>query len=325
MISKENLASIVRRYGVLFALLIVFAVFSFMEPTFYSVRNILSIIRQASITGILAIGLTTVVIAGEFDMSFASLAGFSGVLSLILMGKVFMGAIPAWILSVLAALGIGALNGLIILFIGVPSIITTIGMMTLLAGFTKWLTGGSTYYAAKFPDIFPFLGRSFLFEIVPMPVVIFGIVIAVYVVLLEHTKIGRFFHAVGGNPKASEHVGIKVRRVKFIALLISGFMAGLAGIMIGSLLGSGAPAMGDGYLMPGISAMFIGAVFLRDGVPNIWGTVIGSLLLSVLTNGFVMINLPFYMKEIVLGSVLIGAVSMVAIFKKGSIPGVNLL
>ncbi|MGD9908452.1 MAG: ABC transporter permease, partial [Mesotoga sp.] len=142
MISKENMASVVRRYGVLFALIAVFAVFSFMEPTFYSVRNILSIIRQASITGILAIGLTTVVIAGEFDMSFASLAGFSGVLSLILMGKVFMGAIPAWILSVLAALGIGALNGLIILFIGVPSIITTIGMMTLLAGFTKWLTGG---------------------------------------------------------------------------------------------------------------------------------------------------------------------------------------
>ncbi len=94
--------------------------------------------------------------------------------------------------------------------------------------------------------------------------------------------------------------------------------------MIGSLLGSGAPGMGDGYLMPGISAMFIGAVFLRDGGPNVWGTVIGSLLLSVLTNGFVMINLPFYLKEIVLGSILIGAVSMFA-FKKGSIPGVNLL
>lgn len=325
MNSKKNLASIVRRYGVLFALIIVFAVFSFMEPTFYSVRNILSIIRQASITGILAIGLTTVVIAGEFDMSFASVASFSGILSLILMGKVFMGAIPAWILSVLAAMGIGALNGLIILFIGVPSIITTIGMMTLLAGFTKWLTGGSTYYAAEFPDLFPFLGRSFLFEIIPMPVVIFGIVITVFVVLLEYTKIGRFFHAVGGNPKAAEHVGIKVRRVKFISFLISGFTAGLAGIMTGSLLGSGAPGMCDGYLMQGISAMFVGAVFLRDGVPNVLGTVIGSLLISVLTNGFVMINLPFYMKEIVLGAVLIGAVSMVAVFKKGSIPGVNLL
>lgn len=325
MLSNNKFTTTIRRFGVLFALIIVFGVFSFMEPSFYSFRNVLAIIRQASITGILAIGLTTVVIAGEFDMSFAALASFSGVLSVILMGKVMMGAIPAWLIGIAVALGIGVINGTIIVFLGVPSIIETIGMMTLLAGFTKWLTGGSTYYSGNFPEIFPLLGRSSLFGVIPSAVIIFAIVIVVFIIILERTKIGRFFHAVGGNPLASEHVGIKVKKIKFISLLISAALAGLAGIMIGSLLGSGTPGMGEGYLIPSISAMFIGAVFLKDGVPNIWGTVIGALLLSVLSNGFVMINLPFYLKEIVMGAVLIGAVSMVAAFKKGEIPGVKLM
>ncbi len=161
-------------------------------------------------------------------MSFASLAGFSGVLSLILMRKVFMGAIPAWILSVLAALGIGALNGLIILFIK-GSIDNNYHWNDDSArGIHKVAYRGVDLLCRQIPRSLSFLGRSFLFEIIPMPVVIFGIVITVFVVLLEHTKDWKIFHAVGGNPKASEHVGIKVRRVKFIALLISGFMAGLA-------------------------------------------------------------------------------------------------
>ncbi len=321
---KNNYSVVLRRYGVLFTLAIVFAIFSFMEPSFYSLRNVLSIIRQASITGILAIGLTTVVISGEFDMSFASLASFSGVLSVILMGKVMFGAMAAWSVAIIASLGIGVINGLIVVFLGVPAVIETIGMMTLLAGITKWLTDGSTYYSASFPKMLPALGRAMVFDVIPSPVIIFLIFIIIFIILLEHTKLGRFFHAVGGNPEASNHVGIKVKKIKFIAFLISAFTAGFGGIMLGSLLGSGTPGMGEGYLIPGISSMFIGAVFLRDGVPNIWGTIIGALLLSVLSNGFVMINLPFYMKDIIYGAVLIGAVSMVAIFKKGKIPGINL-
>ena len=325
MLSKASVTTFLRKYGVLLALVIVFIIFSLMEPTFYSVKKILAIIRQASITGILAIGLTTVVISGEFDMSFAANASFSGVLSIILMGKLLVGAVPAWFVGITAALIIGVVNGLIIVYLGVPSIIETIGMMTLLAGFTKWLTDGSTYYSASFPDLLPALGRSSLFGVIPGPVIIFGFIIIVFIILLEHTKLGRYFHAVGGNPQASKHVGIKIKKIKFISLLISAGLAGLAGIMIGSLLGSGTPGMGEGYLIPGISSMFIGAVFLRDGLPNIIGTVIGAILLSVLSNGFVMINLPFYLKEIVMGAVLIGAVSMVAALKKGEIPGVKLL
>ena len=321
---KNNSIVLLRKYGVLFTLGIVFLIFSMMEPSFYSLRNVLSIIRQASITGILAIGLTTVVISGEFDMSFASLASFSGVLSVILMGELLFGAIAGWMVALIAALGIGVVNGLIVVFLGVPAVIETIGMMTLLAGFSKWLTDGSTYYSASFPEMLPVLGRAMIFDFIPSPVFIFLGVIIAFIIILEHTKLGRFFHAVGGNPEASKHVGIKVKKVKFIAFLISSLTAGLGGIMLGSLLGSGTPGMGEGYLIPGISSMFIGAVFLRDGVPNIWGTIIGALLLSVLANGFVMINLPFYMKDIVYGAVLIGAVSMVAIFKKGKIPGIDL-
>jgi len=322
---RMDFRTYIRKYGVLIALLIMFGIFSAIEPAYYSLENILTIVRQASIVGILAIGLTTVIIAGEFDMSFAAIASMTGVMSVYLMGNFYMPAIPAWLISWAIGIGIAAINGVIIVYLGVPSIIETIGMMTVLAGLTKFVTKGATLYYATFPDLFPLLGRAFVFKIVPTPVIIFLLVILFFVIFLEHTKKGRYLHAVGGNPTASVHVGIEVRRIKFLALLISGATAGLGGIMIGSLLGSGVPGMGEGNLIPGISAMFLGAVFLRDGMPNIWGTIVGALLLAVLENGFIMVNMPFFMKEIVLGAVLIISVTIVAVLKKGEIPGIKLL
>ena len=324
MESKINIKVILRRYGVLIALVLALIIFSFLEPTFFSLKNFLSIIRQSSITGILAIGLTTVVISGEFDMSFGAVASFAGCLSIVLMGELGWGAVPAWIIAILASLAIGAINGGIIVYLGVPSIIETIGMMSLLAGVTMGLTNGSIYYSLNPPDLLSILGRASSLGVIPNPVIIFAIIIFVFIIILEHTKIGRYFHAVGGNPEASRHVGIKIKRVKFTALIISALMAGLGGIMLSSLLGAGSPSMGEGYLIPAISAMFVGAVFLTDGTPNVIGTVIGAILLSVLANGFVMANVSFYLKEVIMGLVLIGAVSMIAAFKKGEIPGVKL-
>ncbi len=322
---KGQVTTYIRQYGVLIALAVIFVIFAAIEPAYYSVENILTIIRQASIVGILAIGLTTVVISGEFDMSFAAIASLTGVLSVFLMGRFYIPAIPAWIIALIAGVAVGALNGFIIVYLGVPSIIETIGMMTVLAGVTKFITGGASLYYATFPDIFPVLGRAFVFKIVPTPVVIFLLVIIFFVIVLEHTKKGRYLHAVGGNPTASTHVGIDVKKIKFQSLIFSSITGGLGGIMIGSLLGSAVPGMGEGNLIPGISAMFLGAVFLRDGQPNIWGTIVGALLLAVLENGFVMVNMPFFMKEIVLGAVLIISVTIVAVLKKGSIPGVKMV
>lgn len=325
MMKAYDFKTIVRKYGVLFALVIVFLIFSVMEPSFYSIKNLLAIIRQSSITGILAIGLTAVVVAGEFDMSFAASAGFSGVVSIILMGQYSFGAIPAWIVGIGVALVVGLINGLIIIKLGVPSMIETIGMMTLLSGLSKWMTGGSTYYSVNFPDLLPVIGRGSVFGVIPTPVIIFIIIIFIFFILFEHTKLGRYIHAVGGNKNAAEHVGIKVDNIKFKAFFICALLAGLGGIMIGSLLSSGTPSMGEAYLIPSISSMFIGAVFLKDGIPNIWGSVIGAILLSILSNGFVMINMPFYLKDIIMGLVLIGSVSLVAISKKGEIPGIKLM
>lgn len=324
MESNKSFTVILRRYGVLIALVMAIIIFSFLEPSFFSAKNFLSIIRQSSITGILAIGLTTVVLSGEFDMSFGAVASFAGCLSIVLMGEFGWEAIPAWIVAVVAAVAIGAINGGIIVYVGVPSMIETIGMMSLLTGVTMGLTNGSIYYSLNPPDLLPILGRASSLGVIPNPVIIFAIVIFVFIILLEHTKIGRYFHAVGGNPEASRHVGIRIKRVKFVALVISALMAGIGGIMLGSLLGAGSPSMGAGFLIPAISSMFVGAVFLTDGTPNVIGTVIGAILLSVLANGFIMVNVSFYLKEVIMGLVLIGAVSMIAVFKKGEIPGVKL-
>jgi len=311
-----------RRYGVLIALCMLFIIFSLMEPRFYGLKNILTIIRQAAILGILSLGLTVVVISGEFDISFAASATFAGVLSVVLLKNgvdVYTSSLIGWASSVAVSL----FNAITILYIGIPSFIATLGMMAALTGISRCLTGGATCYSAYFPASFAVLGRAFAFKIVPIPVITFVLVSAIALTLLENTRRGRYLYVTGANPSAASRAGINVRRMKLTALVICGLCSGLAGLTTVSMLGSANPVICDGYLMPAIIGCFLGAVFLRVGIPNVTGTVVSCLLLAVLTNGFVMIGLPFYMKEIIQGIVLLVSVGTVALLKKGRVASIE--
>jgi len=312
-----------RRYGVLIALCMLFIMFSLMEPHFYALRNILTIIRQAAILGILSLGLTIVVISGEFDISFAANATFAGVLSVILLKSgvnLYASCLIGWVGSVAVSL----FNAITILYIGIPSFIATLGMMAALTGISRFLTGGATCYSAYFPASFALLGRAFAFKIVPIPAITFALVSAIALTLLGNTRRGRYLYVTGANPSAASRAGINVRRMKLTALVICGLCSGLAGLTTVSMLGSANPVICDGYLMPAIIGCFLGAVFLKGGIPNVAGTVVSCLLLAVLANGFVMIGLAFYMKEIIQGIILLVSVGTVALLRKGRIPSIEL-
>ncbi len=320
--SPFNIKTVLRRYGVLWAVFILYVIFAAIEPRFFSTQNALNIVRMASIIGMLAIGLTLYVCVGEFDISFAAIATLSNVLNILMLMNGY-NLYFSWAVCIGLGVLIQALNSISVLVVGIPSFIATIGMMGILTGISRYFTAGTTIYAGTYPAGFDALGREMVFGIIPSPVISFAIIGIFGVVFLEFSRRGRYTYAVGGNAEAAMHVGINTKKTKLVTFLISGLISGFAGIVMASLYGSGNPTQGEGFLLPAIIATFLGAVFLRDGLPNARGTIVAALLLAVLENGFVMTDVPFYMKEVVQGFVLLCSVAMVSLLKGKAIPPVK--
>jgi ribose/xylose/arabinose/galactoside ABC-type transport system permease subunit len=216
------------------------------------------------------------------------------------------------------AIGISIINGIIIVYMGVPSFIATLGMEIILLGFGKWLTGGSILMFPYLPPEFKVLGKSKIAGLFPVPMIVFMIIAFCAVVFLETTFKGRHFYAVGCNFEAAKRVGININKVKFEAFLLMGMICGVAGITIASLFEAANPSIGDdAYLFPALIAALLGAVFLKEGIPNILGTVVAAVLMSGLTNGFTFLGFPLWIKEVIQGIILLLAISIVSTLKIG--------
>ena len=304
------------RFFLLIATLIVIVMFSVLSKHFLSVSNILDIVRASGIIGLMGIGLTINQASGEFDFSIAGTASFAACL----IAKIMVEGIPnflvAFVITMLAVLCVGMINSFNVLKIGMPSWVATLGLSTFLNGLNKFMTGGGNYYTRNWPSGFRALGQRFLFGVVPMPAVLFLIGAAIGLIIMHKTKTGRYIYAVGSNPIAAEHVGINVKKQKAIGFMLCSIYGGIAGVIAASMLGSVTPIMGDSNLLPAISTSMLGATFLMPGVFNITGTMVGALLLSVISNGLTMINASFFMKDIIQGLVLMISIGMVALLKK---------
>jgi ribose/xylose/arabinose/galactoside ABC-type transport system permease subunit len=312
------------KYFLLMAIVFVSIIFGIAEPCFFLFANILDIIRSGSIIGLMAIGLSHAMIAGEFDFSIGAVATFTACITgLLLANQNVNNFLIAMIISLLLACIVGFINAFNTLKIGIPAFIATLGLSTLLNGLTKYITGGGVFYALNWPKTFVFLGQGLIYNI-PIPAIIFIVALLIAWIFTESTRTGRYLFSVGANPIAAAHVGINVKKAKAIAFIFSAFFAGFGGIIQGSTLGSITPGMGDGNLLPAISATMLGATFLRAGIPNIPGTVIGALLLGVISNGLTMIGASFFMKDIIQGIILLISVGIIATMKGGKLAGVGL-
>jgi len=320
--TAAKIKTVLRRYGVLIATILVFIVFALITREFVSASNIFNIISMASVMGILSLGLTLFVCAGEFDISFGAISSVCGAVSIILLAQGW-NLYLAWTVSVLLGVGFYVINAINVLKVGIPSFVATLGMWGICLGLSRWLTGGFQFYAAEYPAGFPSIGRVILFGVLPTPIISFLIIGILLVLFLEFSFRGRNVYAVGGNPEAASHVGVNVKKTKWMVFLIAGFTTGLAGIIMGSKFGAGIHDMGGSYLMSAIIGCFLGAVFLKDGMPNARGTVVACFLLAILENGFVMTNVKFYMKEIIQGIILVLAVAAVSLLRGKAIQGVK--
>lgn len=293
-------------------LVVLCTVLAFRAENFFSAENILNVLRNVSMQGIIAFGMAMVIIAGEIDLSVGSAVAFSGCLTAYLV-KVLTGCgITEWLSVPIAALCaittgslVGSLTGLLRTAFRVPSFITTLAWMTALSGGAELITGG--FPLTPFPDWYNFIGGGYILG-VPFPALIFVTVFLMVHFVMNYTTYGRTLYAVGGNSEVARLSGINVKMVKISVMATVGALAALAGIMQSSEIMSGSPTMARGWELDVISAVIIGGTSLTGGSGTVRGTLIGIVFLGILVNGMTLLNVNEYWQHVVRGVLILAAV-----------------
>ena len=290
-----------------------------VAPGFASLDNVLNVFRTVSMLGIVAFGMTAVIISGEIDLSVGAQAGLSGCIVAWVCGAAAatIGPAGAVLLGTVAALAIGGLTGVftgrILQYLNVPTFITTLALFTALRGFANLVTGG--FPLPTFPDWFSFFGAGDLLG-VPFPVYLLAVVFVLMHIIMKYTTFGREIYAVGGNAEAARLSGIDVAGVKTRALAVTGALAAISGILLASQVGSGVGTMATGMELDVISATIIGGTSLHGGKGRIWGTLLGVVFLGCIANGMTLLNVSEYWQYVVRGAIILGAVLLNQILER---------
>ncbi|MHC4961396.1 MAG: ABC transporter permease [Planctomycetota bacterium] len=293
-------------------LLLLCVFLSFRADGFFTADNFLNVLRNVSMQGVIAFGMTMVIISGEIDLSVGSAVAFAGCLTAVLTKTLLAAgipAIPAVAIAVVACLVvgfcIGSLTGYIRTKFDVPTFITTLAWMTALRGAAFLITNG--FPVSSFPDGYNYLGGGYLFGI-PFPAIIFLVVFVFVSVLMNYTSFGRSVYAVGGNAEAARLSGINVKRVKIVVMGMVASFAALSGIMQSAEIMSGTATTATGWELEVIAAVIIGGTSLMGGVGRVRGTLIGVIFLGVLVNGMTLMNISEYWQFVVRGGLILSAV-----------------
>lgn len=314
-----NIYDFLSRFAPLIFLLTLIVVFGVLEPNFLSPNNLFNVMRQVSITGLIAIGMTFVILTGGIDLSVGSLLALAGMvaaiaakgtnqntLSLSTAETVGLGVGVAALLAMLVGVVGGLLQGVTVTFMHVPAFVVTLGGLTIFRGITLILSNGGPI--SSFDENYRFWGQGKIGE-VPVPVIIFLVFALIAHIILRYTRYGRHVYAVGGNPEAARLSGLDVRWITISVYIIVGFFAGLGGFVLSSRLNSSEAVAGVGYELTVIASVVIGGTSLFGGEGGVLGTVIGSLLIGVLINGLVLMNVQSYTQQIIIGLILVLAVA----------------
>jgi ribose transport system permease protein len=293
------------------AVVVLFVVFSITAKNFFTMRSILTLALQTSTTTLMGIGVTFAIITGGIDLSIGSVIALTGTVAVMAA----IAGVPIWISMVIGLLvGVvcGVVNGLLITRLKLPPFIATLGTMMVSRGIALTITNANAWPA---PEAFGALGNNTVLRVgsqfpgISYPVLIMIAVAFVFHFILRKTRIGRYTYAVGSNEEAARLSGIKVGRVKVICYIISALLAGLVGIILASRMVTSQPNSAIGYELNAIAAAVIGGTSLMGGVGTVGGTVIGSFIIGILTVGLTMQGANYFMQQIVIGLVVIGAVA----------------
>ncbi len=293
------------KYGIYIAFVLLCIVLSLTSPVFLKYENILNVLRQISINGIIAVGITFVIITGGIDLSVGSIVGLSAVIATSFAQANTYPLIVPITVGLLAGLICGVVNGLIISYGKVAPFIVTLGMLTIARGVTLVYTSGRP--VINLSDTYGQIGGGYLWGI-PIPVYILVLVAAIGLFILKFTKYGRHVYAIGGNELAAKVSGLNTSAIKIGVYSIAGVAAGISGVVLSSRVMTGSPVAGQGYELDAIAACVIGGTSLSGGIGSVAGTLIGALIIGVMNNGLDLLNVSSYFQQIIKGVIIIAAV-----------------
>jgi ribose transport system permease protein len=307
-----------RRYGTLAGFAAVVAALWLLLPdTFLTAANLLNVSQQVSMLGVVAFTMTIVMAMGDFDLSVGSMASLAGITAAVLFTH--DQSIP---IAVVAALSVGfiggLLNGFLVSYVGILPFVATLGTLTIYSGAAFLVSGGKTIFGRDIPAAFGEFARG------GIPLDVFGLngqqlpaltLIAVAVLLLvwyvlERRVFGRHLYVIGNNAEAAQLAGIRVRRIRVLAFALTGFGAAVAGLMLASRVASANPMQGAGLMLDAIATVFLGMTLHRGGEPHVVGTFVGVLMLGLLNNGLTQLSVDSYVREILVGVIVIFAIGM---------------
>ena len=309
-VAKKNInfKALLEEYKSLIGLVILIGIVGILSPSFFTVANLLNVLRQTSINGVIAAGMTFVILTGGIDLSVGSILGFSGAVaaSCLASGQSMLVTI---VLTLVIGSGVGLINGIIISKGKLQPFIVTLATMTILRGATLVFTDGKPISLGTGTSAIAFskIGGGTILGI-PTPVVIMIFAFAICYYILTQTKMGRYTYALGGNEEATKLSGLNADRIKMFVYTISGLLASVAAIIITSRLFSAQPNAGDGYELDAIAAVVLGGTKLAGGKGKITGTIIGALIIGVLSNALNLLNVSSYFQMIAKGVVILIAV-----------------
>ena len=309
---RLSVRTIFRKYMMEIILLLLFILLALFAPGFIKGSNLLGILRNMAIVGVIAFGMTMVIISGEIDLSVGSAIAFYCVLLATLTGEFEKGGIPrengvliSIAVTVVISIAIGIMNGFLRTKFGVPSFIITLAMLNVLYGLSAIISGG--FPVTTFPLWYNNIGAGQIAGI-PLPALWLAIVFIVVFVVMNYTRFGREVYAVGGNMESARLSGINVNKVKILTLTTVQFLSALASIIMSSQVMAGSSTFGKGYEMDVISSVIIGGASLNGGIGKVWGTFIGIIFLGILINGMTLLRFDDYVKYVVRGALILIAV-----------------
>ncbi len=302
-------ARLASKYGTIFALAVIIAVFALIAPSaFFSGGNFEDILNDNSVVAIIACGLTIPMVAGEFDLSIGYVGSYAGVLVTGFLVTDHMPIVLAIVATIGACACIGLVNGVLVTVVGVSSFIATLATGTIVVGLNYSYNSGipvSLGVPQGFLDI-----NLTTVGTVPLPVIIAAVIVFLLWVILNHTIFGYYAQASGQNREAARLSGVSVNRVRLLSLVISSCCAGAGGVLLAAKLGSGQTTAADGYLLTAFAAAFLGSVALRDSEFHIVGTVIGVMTIGIAFNGLAIMSAPAFWQYVLQGGLLVAAVAI---------------
>jgi len=309
-VKSFNVIPWLRKFGTTLFLALLMVFFACQNERFLSLRNLTNILTEGSIYGIIAVGMTFVILTAGVDLSVGSLLAFAGMAGAIVAGLIGADVPLSWIAALATAIFAGAaagyLQGKAVTVLGIPPFIVTLGGMTIWRGATLILHDGAPI--SGFDRGFRWWGTGTIAQ-VPVPVALFALVAAAGYIVQRYSRYGRHIYAVGGNPEAARLNGLNVSGVVTSVYVIVGVLSGLAGFLQSARLGAAEATAGTGYELRVIASVVIGGASLSGGRGGIGGTIVGALLIGVLTNGLVIMHVSSYWQQVVIGLIIVAAVA----------------